>query len=79
MASFGKEFVGRQVLDSSGDCLGTLEDLVIDLKNGLVTDLLVILENDIDPEKLPWPTNRGVCRVPSEEVTKISARIHLRR
>ena len=32
MASFGKEFVGRQVLDSSGDCLGTLEDLVIDLK-----------------------------------------------
>ena len=79
MASFGREFIGRQVIDSNGDSLGILDDMVIDIKSGVILELLVKLESDLDPSLLPWPSTKGVCNVPADEVERISSRIHLKR
>mgnify|MGYP001310900555 CR=1 FL=1 len=79
MASFGREFIGRQVIDSNGDSLGILDDMVIDIRSGVISELLVKLEEDLDPSRLPWPSTKGVCNVPAAEVERISSRIHLRR
>ena len=61
MASFGREFIGRQVIDSNGDSLGSLNNLLIDTRSGIISELLVDLGKDIDPTKLPWPSNNGIC------------------
>jgi sporulation protein YlmC with PRC-barrel domain len=79
MASFGREFIGRQVIDSNGDSLGTLADMVIDIRSGVILELLVKLEDDLDPSRLPWPSKESVCNVPADEVERISSRIHLKR
>ena len=79
MASFGREFIGRQVNDSNGDSLGTLDDIVIDIRSGVILELLVKLEDDLDPSRLPWPSTKSVCNVPADEVERISSRIHLKR
>ncbi len=79
MASFGREFIGRQIIDSNGDSLGILDDMVIDIRSGIILELLVKLEDDLDPSRLPWPSSKGVCNVPADEVERISSRIHLKR
>jgi sporulation protein YlmC with PRC-barrel domain len=79
MASFGREFIGRQVIDSNGDSLGILDDMVIDIRSGVILELLVKLEDDLDPSRLPWPSTKSVCNVPGDEVERISSRIHLKR
>ena len=79
MASFGREFIGRQVIDSNGDSLGSLNNLLIDSRSGIISELLVDLGKDIDPTKLPWPSNNGICRVPVDEIERISSRVHLKR
>jgi sporulation protein YlmC with PRC-barrel domain len=79
MASFGREFIGRQVIDSNGDSLGVLDDISIEIRSGAILELLVQLEEDLDPSKLPWPSTKGICNVPADEVERISSRIHLKR
>ncbi len=79
MASFGREFIGRQVIDSNGDSLGILYDIAIDVRSGVILELLVRLEEDLDPSKLPWPSTKSICKVPADEVERISSRIHLKR
>jgi sporulation protein YlmC with PRC-barrel domain len=79
MASFGREFIDRQVIDSNGDSLGILDDIVIDIRSGVILELLVKLGDDLDPSRLPWPSTKGVCNVPADEVERISSRIHLKR
>ncbi len=77
--SFGHELLGRQVLDSAGDRLGTLFDLKIDTPTGNVLAMLVRLEENLDPERLPWEMEREYMRVPVEEIDRIATSIHLKR
>tara|TARA_B100000131_G_scaffold124298_1_gene121449 strand:+ start:1377 stop:1619 length:243 start_codon:yes stop_codon:yes gene_type:complete len=77
--SFGHELLGRQVLDSAGDRLGTLFDLKIDAPTGNVLAMLVRLEDNLDPERLPWEMEREYMRVPVEEIDRIATSIHLKR
>ncbi|MBK29103.1 MAG: hypothetical protein CMB49_00090 [Euryarchaeota archaeon] len=77
--SFGHELLGRQVLDSAGDRLGTLFDLKIDAPTGNVLAMLVRLEENLDPERLPWEMEREYMRVPVEEIDRIATSIHLKR
>ena len=77
--SFGHELLGRQVLDSAGDRLGTLFDLKIDAPTGNVIAMLVRLEDNLDPERLPWEMEREYMRVPVEEIDRIATSIHLKR
>ena len=55
MASFGSEFLTRQVVDNNGELFGHLEDIVIDVRSGQIIELIVDVANDIDTSKLPWP------------------------
>lgn len=77
-ASFGHELLGREIVDSLGDKLGILDDLLIDVETGDVLHMLIRLETDIDPGKLPWTTHNGLLRVPIEVVDRVAAKIHLR-
>ena len=77
--SFGHELLGRQVLDSAGDRLGTLLDLKIDTPTGNVLAMLVRLEDNLDPGRLPWEMEREYMRVPVEEIDRIATSIHLKR
>lgn len=77
--SFGHELLGRIVLDSAGDRLGTLIDLKIDAPTGNVLAMLVRLEENLDPERLPWDMEREYMRVPVEEIDRIATSVHLKR
>ena len=79
VSSFGHELLGRQVVDSAGDRLGTLADLKIDGLTGNVLAMLVRLEENLDPTRLPWEMDEGYMRVPVEEVDRIATSIHLKR
>ena len=52
-ATFGREILGRDVVDQASDKLGVLADFRIDMSSGRITALLVVLENDLDPAMLP--------------------------
>ena len=70
--TFGREILGRDVIDQAGDKLGVLTDFRIEIGSGNVTALLVNLELDLDPSMLPWPTVDGLLSVPISEVAKVS-------
>jgi len=75
---FGHELIGRQIVDSLGDTLGSLEDLQLDIASGEIIHLLVKLEANLDPTKLPWSMANGLLRVPAELVERVATKIHLR-
>tara|TARA_Y100001970_G_scaffold53658_2_gene67990 strand:+ start:27440 stop:27682 length:243 start_codon:yes stop_codon:yes gene_type:complete len=77
--TFGREILGRDVIDQAGDKLGVLTDFRIDIGSGNVTALLVNLELDLDPSMLPWPTVDGLLSVPVSEVAEVAASIQLAR
>ncbi len=79
VSSFGHELLGRQVVDSAGDRLGTLVDLKIDGSTGSVLAMLVRLEENLDPARLPWEMDGTHMRVPVEEVDRIATSVHLKR
>ncbi|MGY8754547.1 MAG: PRC-barrel domain-containing protein [Candidatus Poseidoniales archaeon] len=79
MASFSGEFLNMPIVDSNGDLLGHLKDLVLDSRSGQLVEFLVKVSTELDASKLPWPTNDGLCHIPAEEIGKISGRIHLKR
>lgn len=76
-STFSKEIVGRSVVDSHGEKLGTLKDLTFDLASGTISDFLVEVEQGIDTKLLPWEGNGNVVNVPAEHVQTIATKIHL--
>ncbi|MAC97285.1 MAG: PRC-barrel domain-containing protein [Euryarchaeota archaeon] len=77
--TFGREILGRNVVDQASDQLGVLADFTIDMSSGRITALLVALENDLDPAMLPWPTIEGLLSVPVEEIAEVGVNIQLTR
>ena len=77
--TFGREILGREVVDESGDRLGHMADFRLDTDTGSIVSLLISIEPDIDPTLLPWPTVDGLISVPVEEVTGVGASVQLAR
>ena len=77
--TFGREILGREVLDESGDRLGHMADFRLDTDTGSIVSLLVSLEPAIAPTMLPWPTVDGLISVPVEEVSNVGASVQLAR
>jgi sporulation protein YlmC with PRC-barrel domain len=78
-ATFSMELCGRRVVDSRGDLLGTIADLILDEASGNVLGLLLELDSGLDPSLLPWPTHGEHLVVPTDEVERIDEDIHLTR
>ena len=77
--TFGREILGRDVVDQAADKLGVLADFRIDMATGSITALLVALEADLDSAMLPWPTVEGLLSVPIEEIAEVGVNIQLSR
>ena len=79
MAVFANEVMGRDVVDSHNEKLGEITDLIIDKLSGSVTQIVVVLEGNLDPTLLPWDYRDGRMMIPIDDVARISNRIHLRK
>ena len=77
--TFGREILGMDVIDESGDKLGNLADFRLDSDSGVIVSLMVTIEPDIDPTLLTWPTVDGLISVPVEEVSGVGSSIQLAR
>jgi sporulation protein YlmC with PRC-barrel domain len=75
--TFGREILGREVVDESGDRLGHMADFRLDTDTGSIVSILVSIEPDLDPTLLPWPTVDGLISVPVEDVAGIGASVQL--
>ena len=73
--TFGRELLGREVLDESGDLLGHMAAFRLDTDPGSIVSLLVSIEPDIDPTMLPWPTVDGLISVSYTHLTLPTKRI----
>tara|TARA_B100000965_G_scaffold145724_1_gene121470 strand:- start:8129 stop:8368 length:240 start_codon:yes stop_codon:yes gene_type:complete len=79
MAVFAKEVMGLEVVDSHNEKLGEVTDLVIDKLSGSITQIVVLLEANLEPSMLPWNYRDGRMNIPIDDVSRISNRIHLRK
>lgn len=79
MAIFGREIIGREVVDSHGELLGQLIEIIFDNQLGIITEILVKISADLNAELLPWVAKNGVVSVPVAEVSRIASRVHLNR
>ena len=79
MAVFANEVMGRDVVDKHNEKLGEINDLIIDKLSGSVTQIVVILEANLDPTLLPWDYRDGRMTIPVDDVSRIANRIHLRK
>ena len=77
--TFGREILGREGIDESGDRLGHMADFRLDTDTGSIVSILVSIEPDLDPTMLPWPTVDGLISVPVEDVAGIGASVQLAR
>ena len=77
--TFGREILGREVVDESGDRLGHMADFRLATDTGSIVSILVSIEPDLDPTLLPWPTVDGLISVPVEDVAGIGASVQLAR
>jgi sporulation protein YlmC with PRC-barrel domain len=77
MAIFGREIIGRKVFDQTGQELGILVDLHFDLFSGLITEFIVRVNDDIDPQKLPFDCDFDVVKIPTEQVNSVAKDIRL--
>ena len=77
MAIFGRDLVGREVVDSHGEVLGHLFDVVFDNQLGAITEFLVKIGSDLNAELLPWVAKDGVVSVPVADVSRIATKVHL--
>jgi sporulation protein YlmC with PRC-barrel domain len=75
--TFGHEIINLEVHDSADDKLGNVADFRIDISSGQITNILVMIEPDINPQLLPWPTVNGLVSVPVEEIESVSNVIKL--
>ncbi len=79
MAIFGREILGRVVLDRTGATLGKLIDIHVDLNTGGLSELVVQVEAGLDPESLPFPSVGSAVAIPAVSVARVAAQIHLNR
>lgn len=79
MAIFGREMLGRDVLDRTGALLGRLIDLHIDLNTGSVSELLVEVADGIEPSALPFASQGSAVMIPAASVARVAASVHLNR
>ncbi len=79
MAVFANEVMGRDVVDKHNEKLGEISDLIIDKLSGSVTQIVVILEANLDPTLLPWDYRDGRMTIPVDDVSRIANRIHLKK
>lgn len=79
MAIFGRELIGREVVDSHGEVLGQLIDIVFDNQLGALIEFLVKIGTDLDANLLPWFAKDGIVSVPVAEVSRIATKVHLTR
>jgi sporulation protein YlmC with PRC-barrel domain len=79
MAIFARDIIGRDVVDSHGQRLGELKDITFDIATGAILTLKVRVEGDIDPSKLPWIMADGLMNIPSNDISRIASKIHLKR
>ena len=75
--TFGREIINLEVHDSADDKLGNVADFRIDISSGQITNILVMIEPEINPQLLPWPTVNGLVSVPVEEIESESNVIKL--
>ncbi len=78
-ATFIRELLALPVRDSRGDLLGHIGDLTFDDDSGDVRTLLVTLQPDLDPGRLPWPAEDGLLLIPIEEIVSVGADVRLAR
>ncbi len=78
-ATFSKEIVGLSVVDSRGDLLGIVADMMIELTTGQVGTLVVDLATSIDASLLPWPCEAGLMLLPSDEIDHVGTQVVLKR
>ena len=76
-STFSKELIGRSVVDSHGEYLGRLNDIVFDVSSGVVTDLHVEVEPNIDVSKLPWESQGNIVQIPIDVIKSVATQIHL--
>ena len=79
MSSFSGELLKRAVVDINGELFGHLADIIIEPRSGEISEILVEVIAEIDVDKLPWPSEGGLCHVPAQEINQIGSRIVLRR
>jgi len=79
MAIFGREMLGRDVLDRTGALLGRLIDLHIDLNTGSVSELLVEVAEGIDASALPFASHGSSVMIPAASVARVATSVHLNR
>jgi len=79
MAIFGREVLGRSVLDRTGADLGTLIDVHFDLNTGTLSELVVRVEATVDAAALPFESEGNTVKIPASSVARIAHKIHLNR
>lgn len=79
MAVFAREVIGREVIDSHSQLLGTLRDIVFDKQSGSISGIRVKIEDNLDPSALPWEMTEGLMVIPVDEVARIASKVHLKR
>jgi len=79
MAVFGREMLGRQVLDRTGAVLGTLRDLQFDMNTGTISELIVEVEEGLRAASLPFEHQGNSVHIPASSVARIASNIHLNR
>lgn len=79
MAVFGREMLGRQVLDRTGAVLGTLRDLQFDMNTGTISELIVEVEEGVSAASLPFEHHENTVQIPASSVARIASNIHLNR
>ncbi len=77
MAIFGREILGNTVVDRTGEPMGVLTDIHVDLNTGLISELVVQVEADIDPTVLPFEHEGRIVKIPGTAVARIAEKIHL--
>lgn len=77
MAIFGREVLGRSVVDRTGAVLGTLQDVHFDLNTGTISELVVVVEPSIDATALPFEHLGNTVKIPATAVARIANNIHL--
>ena len=79
MAVFAREIIGREVIDSHNQLLGTLRDIIFDKQSGSISGIRVKIEENLDPTALPWNMADGLMDIPANEVARIASKVHLKR
>ena len=77
MAIFGREVLGRSVVDRTGAVLGTLQDLHLDLNTGTISELIVVVEASVDAAALPFEHRGNTVNIPATAVARIANNIPL--